>query len=220
MQRAAAFNRSLTRRAEAARAISPAAAVQEPLPPSFGSPTELLAAPSAGDEQPQHPGSPGPRLGSERAQAEAPEQTPAEASQDRSGALNATAVHAADVAQTAEEAHADGSASAADTGASGLASAPANHQGEQALEAQGTGETAGSNETQDMPEQAGTAAAEQDKGTSTGQTEQGRISDTEMEQGMIASTPRAGPNSAAREAPPAEQLLPALMRQVMPGCCA
>jgi len=37
VQRAAAFNRSLTRRAEAARAISPAASVQEPLPSSASS---------------------------------------------------------------------------------------------------------------------------------------------------------------------------------------
>ena len=216
MQRAAAFNRSLTRRAEAARVTSPAAALQEPLPPSSVSPTELLAAPSADNEQPQHPGSPGAKPGSERAQAEAPEQALAEASQDKSGALNATAARAGDVAQTAGEAQAHGSASAADAGASGLASAPANRQGEQALKAQGTGETAGSNEPQDMPEQAGTAAAEQDMGTSTGLREQGRISNAETEQGMIASTSRAGPNLAAQEAPPAEQLLPALMRQVSP----
>ena len=37
---------------------------------------------------------------------------------------------------------------------------------------------------------------------------------------MIASPARAGPKPAAQEAPAAEQLLPALMRQVMPGCCA
>ena len=51
MQRAAAFNRSLTRRAEAARVASPAAAVQEPLPAS--SPASGAAVPAPAEQPPQ-----------------------------------------------------------------------------------------------------------------------------------------------------------------------
>jgi hypothetical protein len=115
----------------------------------------------------------------------------------------------------AEEGHADGSALAANAGALGPGSAPANQSRNQAPEAQGKGETANGTETQHIPEQAGLTEEEQDKGIFLQESEQGRNSNTQMEQGIIASTPRTGPELAAPEAPPAEQLLPALMRQVI-----
>ena len=223
VQRAAAFNRSLTRRAEAARVTSPAAAVQEPLPSSApaGSPSsaEKPAQPQADSEaQPVQAGPP----------ATLTEQLPA--------AL--PAAHEGEAAAPPEAEHQDhaegGGREAEDAGVESRPAAGADVPGEASelptilegdeayqesasetgtleatAHAQEPGQSGSSTSLPEPQEQTGAqetlnASKQHESGTSGGAVEA-------PEQ---ASTPRAA-HGLIQDAPQAEQLLPALMRQVI-----
>ena len=228
VQQAAAFNRSLTRRAEAARVISPAAAVQEPLSSS------AATAVSFSSEQPgqQQAGS-----GAEPDQAGAPaphkEQLPATLSpvqaeqeaalpeSDAHGHAGESALHTEDTEESRPAADAEASGEAIQVPSSLeageehhlLASEPVRvaasvSEGEQ-------DQTSSSEMRSGTQKQFEIESAEQ--GTHSKSEERRAANSVGAQAPEQASTPAAA-LGLTQDAPQAEQLLPALMRQVMQRC--
>ncbi len=264
VQRAAAFNRSLTRRAEAARVISPAAAVQEPLPSSAaaGGPfsTEQPATQQQGTDseiEPDQADASGPSSaaagGSSSEEQTATQQLVSEAEPDQADAAGViqeqlpvslpavpeeeaavppeavTQAHAEDSAIALESAEAE-RRPAADADAPGKASevprtletdeAPREPASETVVpyapeHAQEPDQTASSTVELEQQEQAGTQDAQQ--GTSSAAEQPDVKTSSSAEAPEQASVPRAA-RGLTQDAEQAEQLLPALMRQVL-LCC-
>ena len=220
VQRAAAFNRSLTRRAEAARVASPAAAVQEPLPASF--PGSGSAVPAPAEEAPQL----GARIGEAGAEAAAgstalqTEAEPAlqESPTDAQGSLIDNAAPAQGAEAPVQPGRIESSSDSADAGetnvapelpgtASGDPSKPESQEESSKSVPSPVGERPGSSRDLHEPQE---LTGEQDF-----QTEKDLEAPSSSSAGApeVASTPRAEPKPM-QDVPQAEQLLPALMRQV------
>lgn len=226
VQRAAAFNRSLTRRAEAARVISPAAAVQEP----------LSSAPAEGAFSAEQPA-----LQADADSAAQPDQVDAAAAfQEQLPASLPTVPEEGPAAspEAKAEGHGGGGAKesesaggesrpAADAEAPGLANeVPSNLEAVEAIHepvserliseapeyAQEPDHTASSTSEVEPQEQAG---IEDPEHRTPSTSEQHDIKTSRAEAPEQASMPKAA-GGLIQDAPQAEQLLPALMRQVMP----
>ena len=229
VQRAAAFNRSLTRRAEAARVTSPAAAVLEPLPasaPAGGSssveqPVQPRADPEA---QPDQAGAPAALM--EQLPAALPAAHEGEAAAPPEGEVQS---HAGE-GEGEREADDDGAESRPAAGAEAprqatelpviLEADEAYHEAASETESPEAGSHA---QEPDQPssstalpkpqEQTETQASKQRTPSTSEQDESGTRGGA-AEAPEQASTPRAA-HGLIQDAPQAEQLLPALMRQVM-----
>ncbi len=264
MQRAAAFNRSLTRRAEAARVISPAAAVQEPLPssaPAGGpfsaeqpSPQQQVADSEPEPDQADASGpssaaaggsSSGEQAATQQLDSEAePDQADAAASEQEQLPVSLPAVPEEEQAAASPDQEAQGQAvgdekvtgadevqsrdgdSDAEVIASEVPSTlepdeashePAPEMGVLAAteHAQEPDQTASSLSEPEQQEQAGTQHAEQNPSSTAKQPDIKTSSSARAPE--QASTPRAA-CGLTQDAEQAEQLLPALMRQVLPCC--
>ena len=222
VQRAAAFNRNLTRRAEAARVASPAAAVQEPLPAS--SPASGAAIATQAEQAPRV----GARIGKASTEAAAGS-TASQAEAEAQLALqeSPTDAHGSSIDNIAPAQDAE---APAQPGRVGIPSDSADvSERSVALELPGT-ISGGANtpETQEESSKPVPNPVGETPGSSRDLQEPQELTETprsEAEQDLeapgsssagvpeVASTPRAEPKPI-QDTPQAEQLLPALMRQV------
>ena len=220
VQRAAAFNRSLTRRAEAARVASPAAAVQEPLHASSPASGAAIATPA--EQAPQV----GARIGKASTEAAAGS-TASQAEAQLALRESPTDAHGSSIDNIAPAQDAE---APAQPGRVGIPSDSADvSERSVALEVPGT-ISGGSNtpETQEESSKPVPNPVGETPGSSRDLQEPQELIETlrsEAEQDLevpgsssagapeVASTPRAEPKPI-QDTPQAEQLLPALMRQV------
>ena len=265
VQRAAAFNRSLTRRAEAARVISPAAALQEPLPSSapaggpFSAEQPTTQQQGANSEaEPDQADTSGPSSaaarGSFSGEQAATQQLDSEAEPDQADAaapeqeqlpVSLPAVPEEERAAGSPDQGAQGQAGGDEkvTGADGVESRhgdadvkavasevpstlePDEAPHEPASEtvaldatehAQESDQTASSTVELERQEQAGTHDTQQEPSSTVEQPDIKTGSSAKAPE--QASTPRAA-RGLTQDAEQAEQLLPALMRQVL-LCCS
>ena len=220
VQRAAAFNRSLTRRAEAARVASPAAAVQEPLPASSPTSGAELATPA---KQAPQLGADVEKAGLEAAAGSTASQTKAEPTlrkepTDAQGSLIDNAAPAQGAETPAQPERVGSPSDSADVCGKDEASEPSGTNSE----------GAGVSETQEESSEPMPSPIGEGPGSSTALQEPQEQTETqdpkaEIDQQApdsssagapeVASTPRAEPKPM-QDTPQAEQLLPALMRQV------
>lgn len=221
VQRAAAFNRSLTRRAEAARVASPAAAVQEPLPASSPASGAAVAAPA--EQAPQMEVSIG-KGGMEApagSMASGTEAEPAlqESPTDAQGSVIDNTAPTQEAEAPAQPGRIESPSDSADVSEQSVApelpgtiskdpSLPETQEESSKPVPSRVGEGPGSSrDLQDSQEQIANLKCE---------------ADTDLEASVessagapeVASTPRAEPKPTL-DTPQAEQLLPALMRQVI-----
>ena len=220
MQRAAAFNRSLTRRAEAARVASPAAAVQEPLPAS--SPASAVAVATPAKQAPQVEVNTGKAnmeaaAGSTASQTEA-EPALQESPRDAQASLNDSDAPAQEVEAPTQPGRVRSPSDSADVSQNTAASElPGTLSGgpsileiqEESSEPVPSPFGKGPGSSRDMQE------SQEHTGTLTFEASTDLEAPDSNSAGApeVASTPRAGPKPI-QDTPQAEQLLPALMRQV------
>ena len=219
VQRAAAFNRSLTRRAEAARVASPAAAVQEPLAASSPASGAAIATPA---EQASQMGA---RVGKTSAEAAGSmasqtEAEPAlqESPKDAKDSFVDNAAPAQDAEAPAQPGRIKGPSDSADVSGKDI---PPELPGttSRGLGIPETQENSSEKMPSPLGEGSGSSRDLQEPREQTENQEPKAETDQQAPDGSsagapeVASTPRAEPKPI-QDTPQAEQLLPALMRQV------